>query len=90
MLHTPQSSKGIDRLNKEELAFAREQRTKEIQMWSIFWEFVIYAVFIILICLITFSNREQNSFSQVKHLRNYLFNTRQVDNDYTQVRNSKY
>ena len=86
LLHTPQSSKNINRLNEGELAFAREQRLKEIQMWSIIWEFAIYVIFIVLICLITFSNREQNSFYQVKHLRSYLLNTQQSDNDYTQVR----
>ena len=73
-----------------ELAFAREQRLKEIQMWTIIREFSIYAIFIILISLITFSNRGENNFYQVKHLRSYFFNTRQTENDYKQVRYFNY
>jgi hypothetical protein len=54
-------------------------------MWSIIHEIVIYLIFIILICVITFSNREQNSSLQVEHLRKYFLNTRQADYDYTEV-----
>jgi hypothetical protein len=54
-------------------------------MWSIIQEFVISVIFLLLICLITFSNRQQNSFYQVQHLQNYFLNTRQIDCDYTQV-----
>ena len=61
-----------------------------MQMWAIIKEFSIYAIFITLICFVTFSNRNEKSFYQVKHLRNYLFNTRQSDNDYTQVRYWNY
>ena len=84
------SSKGIDRLNQGELAFARQQREKEVQMWSIIHEFVIYVIFITLICLITFSNRGENHFYQVKHLRSYFLNTRQIDQDFTKVRKSSF
>ena len=59
-------------------------------MWSFIREFSTYVIFIVLICFITFSNREQNSFYQVKHLRNYFFNTRQTENDYKQVRYFNY
>ena len=86
--HTRSLPKQINRLDAGKLAFAREQRLKEIQMWSIIQEFVIYAIFIILICLITFSNRDQKSFDQVQHLQRYFFNIRQIDNEYTQVRHS--
>jgi polycystin 1L2 len=54
-------------------------------MWSIIQEFVISVIVFVLICLITFSNRQQNSFYEVQHLQNYFFNTRQIDCDYTQV-----
>lgn len=84
------SSKGIDRLNESELCFARDQRRKEVQMWSIIHEFVLYVVFITLICLITFSNRGDNQFYQMKHLRRYFLNTRQLDQDYTKVCRSSF
>ena len=80
------SSKSINRLTEKELAYAREQRLKEIEMWSIIREFALYAIFLTLICLITFSNRDERSFYQAKHFRKYLLNTRQADRDYTQVR----
>ena len=86
LLHISQSSKSINRLTEGELAYAREQRLKEIQMWSIIRQFFVYSLFFILISLMTFSSRQQTNFYQVRHLRNYFFNTRQIDQDYTQVR----
>ncbi|CAF4112645.1 unnamed protein product, partial [Adineta steineri] len=79
------TSKRITRLNENEVAFLREQRLKEIQMWSIIREFIIYAIFLILLCIISFSNRTQNSFYQTDHLQKYFLNTRQTDCDYTQI-----
>ncbi|CAF0882123.1 unnamed protein product [Adineta steineri] len=79
------TSKRINRLNENEVAFLREQRLKEIQMWSIIREFIIYAIFLILLCIISFSNRTQNSFYQTDHLQKYFLNTRQTDCDYTQI-----
>ncbi len=72
-------------INENEINVAREERLKDIQMWSIIQEFFISVIFLILICLITFSNRQQNNFYQVQHLQNYFLNARQIDCDYTQV-----
>ncbi|CAF0859705.1 unnamed protein product [Rotaria sordida] len=85
ILFSSPSSKTINRLNKNEIAYAREQRLKEIQMWSIIQELITYFIFLILICVITYSNREQNSFFQVQHLRKYLLNARKTNYDYTQI-----
>ncbi|CAF1253004.1 unnamed protein product [Adineta steineri] len=79
------SSKRITRLNENEVAFLREQRLKELQMWSIIREFMIYAIFLILLCIISFLNRTQSSFYQTDHLQKYFLNTRQTDCDYTQI-----
>ncbi|CAF0802441.1 unnamed protein product [Adineta steineri] len=79
------SSKRITRLNENEVAFLREQRLKELQMWSIIREFIIYAIFLTLLCIISFSNHTQNSFYQTDHLQKYFLNTRQTDCDYTQI-----
>ncbi|CAF1416666.1 unnamed protein product [Rotaria sordida] len=84
-LFISQSTKYINRLNRNEVAYAREQRLKEIQIWSIIREFIIYLIFLILICLITYLNRDQNSFFQVQHLRKYFFNTKQTDYNYIQI-----
>ncbi|CAF4438772.1 unnamed protein product, partial [Adineta steineri] len=59
------SLKSINRLNENEIANAREERLKEIQMWAIIREFLIYFIFVILVFVITYSNREQHSFFQV-------------------------
>ncbi|CAF1131898.1 unnamed protein product [Adineta steineri] len=84
-LFSSQSRKSINRLNENEVIYARDQRLKEIQMWAIIREFFIYFIFAILVFIITYSNREQNSFFQVNHLRAYLLNQRQTTVDYTKI-----
>ncbi len=75
----------MNRLNEHEIAYAREQRLKEIQMWSMLQQFVTYFIFLIFVFLVTYSNQEQNSFLQVKHLRKYILNTRQINEDFNKV-----
>ncbi|CAF1000565.1 unnamed protein product [Adineta steineri] len=84
-IFSSQSRKSINRLNANEIIYARDQRLKEIQMWTIIREFFIYFIFAILVFIITYSNREQHSFSQVNHLRAYFLNQRQTTADYTQI-----
>ncbi|CAF4055957.1 unnamed protein product [Adineta steineri] len=79
------SSKSINRLNENEIAYARDQRLKEIQMWAIIREYLIYFIFAILVFVITYSNREQHSFFQVNHLRSYFLNERQTTADYDNI-----
>ncbi len=54
-------------------------------MWSIIRETFIYLCFLSLLCIVTYSNRQPNSFLQVDHLRKYFLNLRQIDSDYTEV-----
>jgi hypothetical protein len=54
-------------------------------MWLIIREIFTYFTFLSLLYFITYSNINQNSFYQVGHLRKFLLNTRQIDNDYTKV-----
>ena len=68
------------------MACARRERVKEIQMWSIIRELFSYLAFLILISLIVYSNQQANSFVQVRHLRRYFLNTRQIDQSYLKVR----
>ncbi|CAF3719120.1 unnamed protein product, partial [Adineta steineri] len=84
-IFSSQSRKSINRLNENEIVYARDQRLKEIQMWAIIREFIIYFIFATLVFLITYSNREQHSFFQVNHLRAYLLNQRQTTADYTNI-----
>ncbi len=74
-----------NRLNKAEVDFARDQRLKEIQMWSVIQEILIYFCFLSLLYIVTYSNRPSNSFLEVNHLRKYFLNSRQIDCDYTKV-----
>lgn len=80
-----QLRKEIHRLNKEQLIDARQKRLKEIQIDSILRDLIIYSLFLIVICLISYSNRTEDSFYEVQHLRKYFLNQREIDNDYTKV-----
>ena len=75
----------IERLNEAQVASARQQRFKEIHMWSILREAFTYLCFLFLLFLITYSNRTQHSFLQVNHLRKYLLNSRQNQLDFNKV-----
>ncbi len=74
-----------NRLSEHELANARADRLKEIQMWQIIKKFFIYFCFLSMICVISYSNVDQNAFFQVNHLRKYFLNSRQIDQDYRKV-----
>jgi hypothetical protein len=68
------------------LAYARDQRLKEIHMWSIIREVTVYLCFIWILYVISYSNRNNNDFLQVNHLRHFFLNIGSSSNDYTQVR----
>jgi len=72
-------------LNEAELVCARYHRLKQIHMWSIIREIFLYLCFLSLLSVIVYSNRDSNSYLQVKHLRKYFLNSRQMDNDYSKV-----
>ncbi len=74
-------------LNEAELVCARYHRLKQIHMWSIIREIFLYLCFLSLLSVIVYSNRDFNSYLQVKHLRKYFLNSRQMDNDYSKVCN---
>ena len=63
----------FNRLNEAEVMRARNQRLKELHMWSIIRESFIYISFLIVLCFFTYSNRDQNAFFQVNHMRKFFF-----------------
>ena len=92
-LHSPRESiftyrrvVRVDRLNDAEVKCARQQRMKEMKMWKILQEALIYLVFLSLLGSLVYSTRNSSAFDQVQHLRKYLTNTRQADRDLNNVR----
>ena len=61
-----------NRLTENEIIYARDQRMKEIHMWSLLHEFFIYLIFLCLLFLLTYSNRTTDPYLQVQHLQNYF------------------
>ena len=74
-----------NRLDRSEVAWLRERRLKEIEMWSIIRELLIHAAFLSVLFLVTYSNVDPNAFGQVHHLRKIFHNTRQSSHDFTRV-----
>jgi hypothetical protein len=72
-------------LNEAEVACARRRRLKELHMWSIIREGLTYFSFLLVLCVLVYSNQNINAFYQMNHLKKFFLNTRQMDNDYTQV-----
>jgi hypothetical protein len=75
----------VSRLNKGELTWLRDERVKELKMWSIIREIFTYFCFLSLLYAVTYSNINPNQFNQVNHLRKFILNSRQIDQDYTKV-----
>jgi len=75
----------IDRLNEAQIACARLRRIKEIQMWSIIHEALIFFSFLTVLSVMTYTNRHIDSFLQVDHLKKYFTNSRQIGLDYAKV-----
>ncbi|CAF1549867.1 unnamed protein product, partial [Adineta steineri] len=79
------SGNNTNRLEEGEVAFAREQRLKHVQMWAIIREILNYVGYLCLLYVIIYSNKNQNAFLQVQHLRNFFLNTRSTNDDYTKI-----
>jgi hypothetical protein len=75
-----------NRLTKYEVEEARSRRLRNIQMWSIIREILSYLFFLWIIYAISYSNRNENAFRQVNHLRRFFMNIGHVNHDYTKVK----
>ncbi|UJR16871.1 hypothetical protein I4U23_003769 [Adineta vaga] len=74
-----------NRLCEEQIVIQRDQRMKEIYMWSIIRELLLCLCFLSFLYTITYSIQQSNSFLQVDHLRKYFLNSRQIDCDYIKI-----
>ena len=68
-------------MTEGELIYARQERWREVQMWSIIREALTYLGFFILLCVITYSNDRSNAYFQVNHLRKYFINSTEIRSD---------
>ncbi|CAF4143107.1 unnamed protein product, partial [Adineta steineri] len=84
-LFTCRSSIRLNRLTKRQIAVARQERLKEIQMWSFIREILSYFCFFILLYTITYSNQNSNGYFQVDHLQKYFYNSREINSDYSKI-----
>ena len=75
------------RLDQHELDWSRQQRLKEIQMWSIIREFLSYILFLAVLFFVAYSSLNPNASYQVRHMKQLFLNTREYQYDYTKVVN---
>lgn len=75
----------VNRLAKEELNHIRQQRLRELKMWSMIQEMLSYFCFLCLLYSVSYSNLNPNEFYQVDHLKKFILNSRQSNLDYTKV-----
>jgi hypothetical protein len=54
-------------------------------MWSIIREILTYLCFLSLLYSVTYSNLNPNGFYEVNHLKKFILNSREIDEDYTTV-----
>ena len=52
----------IDPIDEDHLEQIRAARRREVEMWSVVKELVVYTVFIILIYIVSYGNRDPNSY----------------------------
>ena len=75
----------VRRLSANEIAWARDQRVKQLLMWSIIREVASYFAFLVLIYVCAYSNMSDNSFLEVKHLQRYFLQPNRFGRDFSQV-----
>ena len=74
-----------DRLTPGELANARRLRLREVLMWSIVREMLVYLCFVLLLSVIVYSHCDGNASLQSRHLRKYFLRANQTDQHHSQV-----
>lgn len=88
-LLTFRSKSGHIPLTDGELSYARDRRIKEIKMWEIIREFLAYLSFLWILYVVSYSNRNPNSFYIVQHLQEDFLSLNNATTDFTQVRKKR-
>jgi hypothetical protein len=87
-LLTFRSKSGHVPLTNGEVAYARDRRLKEIKMWEILRELLAYSTFLWILYVVSYSNRDPNSFYLMNHLKTDFLNLNNATTDFTQVNKS--
>jgi polycystin 1L2 len=73
-------------LTQGEIAYARDKRLNEIKMWEIVRELIAYMSFLWILYVVSYSNRDPNSYYLMNHLREDFLNLGNQTNDFTTVK----
>ncbi|CAF1178747.1 unnamed protein product [Adineta steineri] len=84
-LLTFRSKSGHIPLSEGEIAYARQKRLNEIKMWEIIKEILAYGTFLWMLYLVSYSNRDPNSFYLMQHLQSDFLNVNSATEDFTQI-----
>jgi hypothetical protein len=84
-LLTFRSKSGHIPLTQGEIEYARKKRLNEIKMWDIIRELFAYISFLWILYVVSYSNRNPNSFYLVNHLTENFLNLNNDTYDFTQV-----
>ncbi|XP_064105654.1 uncharacterized protein LOC135215142 [Macrobrachium nipponense] len=77
------------KVDEETLQKLRATRKKEVEMWSIIKEIVVYAAFIWLLLILSYGNRDPNAFLLKKALKNsFLHEVMDDETDFMLVTNA--
>ena len=63
---------GFDKMDEEELVAARERRMKHIKIWKLLREIASYAMFIWILCIVSYTNKDINSYNYQLAIKNTL------------------
>nr|KAG5709464.1 hypothetical protein BaRGS_023146 [Batillaria attramentaria] len=75
--------------DRAELEAAREKRLKEIQMWSVVREVIVYAFFLWILLVISYRNRNANTFLYKDTMERVFIKNNLTDVDFEKVRNAE-
>ena len=73
------------RLNKAQVAHARDIRLRDKRMWQAVREMLGFIILAFTIYTLSYLERDPNALNQVRHLRNLFLNIDKPKNDFTQV-----
>ncbi|KAL3876324.1 hypothetical protein ACJMK2_034186 [Sinanodonta woodiana] len=76
--------------NSKQLVAARIQRLKEIQMWAVIREIIFYAFFLWILMVVSYRNRDQNSYYYKYSLQQIFILTSDTGQSFTDIENQDH